>query len=286
MTQPLSQTTDPFNARDTFDTGSGSAYLYRLDRLEEEGYDLDRLPVSIRILLEGLLRRCDGETVTEAITVTVNGANDAPLFTSGMTFSVDENTIAVTTVTAVDPDVEPLSFSITGGADEVLFNIDATTDALSFAAAPDCENPQDDGADNTYEVEVTVSDGDAQAAQTISVMVEDVDEGPDRVTVTGTPGIDYLVGTGADEIIDALGGPIDTVLGGGGSDIFVFNDGAGRDSLRILDYELGIDQIDLNGGTVLTTISGSFGTMLRMASVQGDSILVLGVTDAGDLDFV
>ena len=65
MTQPLSQTTDPFNARDTFDTGSGSAYLYRLDRLEDEGYDLQRLPVSIRVLLEGLLRNCDGVSVKE-----------------------------------------------------------------------------------------------------------------------------------------------------------------------------------------------------------------------------
>jgi aconitate hydratase len=65
MTQPLSHTTDPLNARDTFDTGSGSAYLYRLDRLAEEGYDLQRLPVSIRVLLEGLLRNCDGVSVKE-----------------------------------------------------------------------------------------------------------------------------------------------------------------------------------------------------------------------------
>ena len=57
---------DPFGARDTFDTGTGSALLYRLSVLEDEGYDLDRLPISIRVLLEGLLRRCDGDAVTEA----------------------------------------------------------------------------------------------------------------------------------------------------------------------------------------------------------------------------
>lgn len=56
---------DPFGARDTFDTGSGSAYLYRLGRLAEMGYDLQRLPYSIRVLLEGLLRECDGFIVTE-----------------------------------------------------------------------------------------------------------------------------------------------------------------------------------------------------------------------------
>jgi len=56
---------DPFGALDTFDTGHGSAQMYRLSVLDDEGYDLDRLPVSIRILLEGLLRRYDGESVTE-----------------------------------------------------------------------------------------------------------------------------------------------------------------------------------------------------------------------------
>ena len=50
---------DPLGARETFDTGSGSAYLYRLDRLEALGYSIDHLPFSIRILLEALLRGCD-----------------------------------------------------------------------------------------------------------------------------------------------------------------------------------------------------------------------------------
>ena len=56
---------DPFGARDTFETGSGAAYLYRLDCLEALGYSIDRLPFSIRVLLEALLRRCDGFAVTE-----------------------------------------------------------------------------------------------------------------------------------------------------------------------------------------------------------------------------
>ncbi|NBC16314.1 MAG: aconitate hydratase AcnA [Bacteroidetes bacterium] len=57
---------DPFGARDTFDTGAGAAYLYRLDTLKKQGYDIDRLPYSIRVLLEALLRECDGVAVTEA----------------------------------------------------------------------------------------------------------------------------------------------------------------------------------------------------------------------------
>ncbi len=60
------RTTDPFGARDTFDTGSGSAGLYRLAKLQDAGLgDIAALPFSIRMLLESLLRNCDGYEVTE-----------------------------------------------------------------------------------------------------------------------------------------------------------------------------------------------------------------------------
>lgn len=57
---------NPFGARATLNTGSGQARYYRLARLEEMGItSLARLPFSIRILLESLLRHCDGFEVTE-----------------------------------------------------------------------------------------------------------------------------------------------------------------------------------------------------------------------------
>ena len=56
---------DLFGARVVFKTGSGPAFLYRLDRLTAQGYAIDRLPFSIRIMLEALLRGCDGFTVTK-----------------------------------------------------------------------------------------------------------------------------------------------------------------------------------------------------------------------------
>jgi aconitate hydratase len=60
------QTIDPFGARDAFNTGSGQAALYRLTRLEEAGLgSIGQLPFSIRILLESVLRNCDGFEVTE-----------------------------------------------------------------------------------------------------------------------------------------------------------------------------------------------------------------------------
>ncbi len=63
----LSRSKDSFGARDTFDTGSGRAALYRLTKLEEQGLvRLAELPFSIRVLLESALRNCDGFQVTEA----------------------------------------------------------------------------------------------------------------------------------------------------------------------------------------------------------------------------
>ncbi|RME09112.1 MAG: aconitate hydratase, partial [Ardenticatenia bacterium] len=57
---------NPFGAKDTFETGSGPAVIYRLSRLEEEGLGtISRLPYSIRVLLESVLRQVDGFRVTE-----------------------------------------------------------------------------------------------------------------------------------------------------------------------------------------------------------------------------
>jgi aconitate hydratase len=57
---------DPFQARDTFDTGSGKAGIYRLSKLGDAGLgNIATLPYSIRVLLESLLRNCDGYLVTQ-----------------------------------------------------------------------------------------------------------------------------------------------------------------------------------------------------------------------------
>jgi len=57
---------DPFDARDTFDTGSGRAGIYRLTKLEDAGLTkISALPYSIRVLLESVLRGCDGFEIAE-----------------------------------------------------------------------------------------------------------------------------------------------------------------------------------------------------------------------------
>lgn len=63
---PSSLLFNPFHARDTFDTGTGKAGIYRLSKLEEQGLGaVSKLPFSIRVLLESVLRNCDGYEVRE-----------------------------------------------------------------------------------------------------------------------------------------------------------------------------------------------------------------------------
>ncbi|MFL5806789.1 MAG: aconitate hydratase AcnA, partial [Roseiflexaceae bacterium] len=60
---------DPFGARTTLDIGGQHYTIYRLDRLAERtGADLARLPVSIKVVLESLLRNVgDGFTTAEDV---------------------------------------------------------------------------------------------------------------------------------------------------------------------------------------------------------------------------
>jgi aconitate hydratase len=59
---------DSFGARSTLQAGAGSCTIYRLAALQSAGLapDLERLPFSIKVLLEAVLRNLDGELVTEA----------------------------------------------------------------------------------------------------------------------------------------------------------------------------------------------------------------------------
>ncbi len=58
---------DPFDARGTFKSGNRELGIYRLSALTDQGIGhVDHLPYSIRILLESVLRNCDGQLVHEA----------------------------------------------------------------------------------------------------------------------------------------------------------------------------------------------------------------------------
>ena len=55
---------DSFRSAATLTSGKTTVSLFRLKALESSGVNLSRLPFSLRILLENLLRHEDGRTVT------------------------------------------------------------------------------------------------------------------------------------------------------------------------------------------------------------------------------
>ncbi len=55
---------DSFKSKSTLKSGSSTYTIFRLDALKSAGVDLTRLPFSLRILLENLLRHEDGRSVT------------------------------------------------------------------------------------------------------------------------------------------------------------------------------------------------------------------------------
>ena len=183
-------------------------------------------------------------------TITSNGGGDTAAV------SIVENTTAVTTVTATDPDVgQTLSYSISGGVDAGKFTIDSTTGALSFITAPNFETPTDTGGNNVYDVIVQVSDVHAVDTQAIAVSVQHVV----GASIHGTAGNDVIdmthtvagqpFPTAGDDTLNGGGGS-DTLAGGPGADTFVFDQTALTPAQpgsgvvdHILDYNQGTSGI-------------------------------------------
>src|SRR5215218_9584279 len=68
---------DSFGGRAKLTVGGRSFEIFRLDALTRNGIDITRLPYSLRILLEDLLRTEDGVTVTRDDIVALAGWSPA-----------------------------------------------------------------------------------------------------------------------------------------------------------------------------------------------------------------
>ena len=132
-----------------------------------------------------------GNVTSQTLTVTVTDIDEIPPVitgpngsggtTTGATSakSIPENTTAVYTFTAN----EPVTWSITGGADQSKLSINPSTGAVSFNTAPNFEVPTDADANNTYIVIITATDAAGNVTtQTLTVTVTDVDETPPIIT--------------------------------------------------------------------------------------------------------
>ena len=126
--------------------------------------------------------------------------NDPPVFDPVTPNDFVENSTGVAvTVNASDSDT-PITYSLDAAVgDNDLFDVNSSSGAITFKAAPDFENPLDDGANNQYEVEVKATDAlGASSTQTITITVVDGNDTPVNkgtilnTTVTTPEDTDYV----------------------------------------------------------------------------------------------
>ncbi|EHR71852.1 putative Ig domain-containing protein,Cadherin domain-containing protein [Burkholderiales bacterium JOSHI_001] len=249
--------------------------------------------------------------------VTVNVAANsgaAPFITSGggaatLARSVAENTTAVATITATDPEGAAITYGLLNSGDAALFSIDPVSGALHFRVAPDFEAPQDGNRDNVYTLTVSASDGVNVDLQTLNVTVTDV--GGPLVVTTNHDTVDgdvssveaLLANAGADGI--SLREALLASNASAGADLVRFNLGAGQ---RIIALESALptitDTVTIDGssqsgyagaplvaldgskpgldasGLVLSTLpsSAASGSVLRGLSIYGFSRSAIEVT--------
>ena len=222
-------------------------------------------------------------TISDGAGGTLVGVDAAPVITSPADFSIAENTTAVGTVTAVDPEHDAFSFALTGGEDASFFSIDPHTGALKFIASPDFETPADANHDNVYDVMVSAIDSlGAVSTQDISVHVTDVIE--IGKIINGGNGDDTLTGTTGDDIINAGNGNDrvdggdgnDTISGGTGNDVLIggrgnntIDGGDGNDTITVAD-----GNNTVKGGTGNDTITAGNGNNVIDGGDGNDTIHV------------
>ncbi len=125
--------------------------------------------------------------------------NQVPVITSdgggeGAEIHHPEGEKSVSTVQATDPDGDVMTYFISGGADAEQFFLGGRSGELKFTITPDVNSPGDADGDNVYAVEVTATDGFFSDMQTITVIVDDVNEPPvivntipDQVLIENSP---------------------------------------------------------------------------------------------------
>ena len=128
------------------------------------------------------IRASDGtHTIDTTVTVTITDAAEAPVFGEGSyAFELTENAdgrangLSLGRVLATDPDGDEVRYSLTGGNESMLFNIDETSGELYYVG------PGEDyeSGVTSYEVTVRASDAAHTVDTTVTVTVTDAGEAP------------------------------------------------------------------------------------------------------------
>ena len=165
----------------------------------------------------------------------VPDANDPPVFASGITREVKENTEGPDgkvgdPVTADDPDGDALTYSLSGGADMDAFGIDDETGQITVGAGTDLDY---EGGQRTYVVEVTADDPfDGSDSTTVTIMVINVNEPPDLMLIVEDepvtpPEMGDVMGPSAVDFVEETTGAVATYTSAGATSWMLSGNDAG-----------------------------------------------------------
>jgi len=224
-------------------------------------------------------------TVAGTQELTVIGNN--PPVAQDDTFATDENVAVSGNLLAdngsgvdSDADGDPLSVHATTfetAADgTVNINTDGTFDytpLLNFSGVDSFEYTllDNQGNDDIGSVSITINE-------------------PPMNEIIGTTGRDILTGTSVNDLIKSLSGNVDRMTGGEGGDIFVFGaetTNGVRERDIILDYEVGIDAIQLEDGATVGSIRQTSSGVTVFFEGDRDAVYVRGEgVLVGNLTFI
>lgn len=151
------------------DSNTNNSYVLTVSALDGNGN------VTTQTVTVFILDLNEGGTDTTAPTITGPSGSPGDLVSE---ITVNEGQTGVTQMVAS----EAVTWTISGGADALKFTI-AADGTLTFAQAPDFENPTDTNRDNDYIVEVTATDAAGNSSvQTVTVHVVDINDAAPLIT--------------------------------------------------------------------------------------------------------
>ena len=253
------------------------------------------LNVSTLYEVQVLARTAEGDSGwSEPASFTTGGTvtNSNPIFSSGSSFSVNENVRNVGTVVASDSDGQDgvSGYSVSGGVDSARFSI-TNGGVLTFRSAPDYESPADSGGNNVYDLVVTVTSGTGSrvrtATQSITVTVDDVGEGGSNSPPVFSSSSSFSVNENSLSVGVVVASDPDnqdgvsgySVSGGVDRSLFSVTNGGVLTFVSAPDYEVPVDVGGNNVYNLVVTVTSGTGSRVRTAT----QTITITVTDVDEV---
>ena len=162
------------NASGSFEIDAASGELFYVGSGEDHESGTTSFDLTVRA--------SDGDQSTDTtVTVSVTDVNEMPAFgQQGYAFDLAEsadgstNRVSLGSVSATDPESSTVSYSLVGGNEAGLFEIDAESGELFYAGSGE----DYESGSTQFDLWVRASDGDQSTDTSVTVSVTDMDETP------------------------------------------------------------------------------------------------------------